>query len=60
MEECPAEIVVEKLKYGRWSWAVCQPDAHWGEWSCGFADSQIEAYTKGLQALSRVHAQQGY
>ena len=65
--DVPAEIVIERPSYnGRshngwdWSWAVCQPDACWGEWAGGYASTKEKAQEQAVAALRWVHQQQGF
>lgn len=63
MTECPAEIVMERPNLQndcRWCWAVCQPDAAWGEYKSGSHWDYSAAYADALFALRVVHRLQGY
>ena len=61
MRECPAEFVVERLPMGKgYSWAVCQPDAAWGEYYSGKADTERDATIIAQHWLAVVHRKQGY
>lgn len=61
MSHVPAEITIERpSEQSRWMWvwAVCQPDACWGEWESGTSPSLEAARVGALIALARVHRSQ--
>lgn len=63
MSECPAEIVMERPSIHndiRWCWAVCQPDAAWGEHKSGSHWDKAAALADAITALKIVHRKQGY
>jgi hypothetical protein len=50
------EIVWEKpdLYNDKWRWAICQPDAHWGEYKSGGHWNKEQAMHDAAAALSEV------
>lgn len=58
--ECPAEVIIEPRKFGGYTWAICQPDAHWGEYCSGVADTLEMAKSDACWRLKKIHREQGY
>jgi hypothetical protein len=59
--EVPAEIIIEKphrTNRYQWVWAICQPDACWGEYCSGTADTYEEAARIATNYLKKVHDKQ--
>ena len=60
--QVPAEIVIERphpMNNFKWVWAVCQPDACWGEWEGGTCYSEEDAKRYAAAALHRTWVKQG-
>ena len=58
----PAEICIEKPSdhnNWRWTWAVCQPDACWGEWAAGTSADYQSALRTAQTVLYGVWVEQG-
>jgi hypothetical protein len=60
MSYVPAEVVMEKpdMYNESWRWAICQPDAHWGEYTHGKAASREQAEKDAFSALHLIHWKQ--
>jgi hypothetical protein len=61
--DCPAEVVMERqsrLNNFRWTWAVCQPDCHWGVWKEGTSEDKRKAERDAYDSLSFILRKQGY
>lgn len=60
MSYVPAEIVMEPpdVSCEYWRWAVCQPDASWGEWVSGSHHNRNRAEADAIAALKRIHHKQ--
>jgi hypothetical protein len=56
MSYAPPEIVWEKpdLHNDKWRWAICQPDAHWGEWKSGSHWNKEQAMKDATAALAEI------
>lgn len=59
-DEAPAEMVIEPRRFGGYTWAICQPDACWGEWCSGICDIKEQAFVEAKIALNKIHRKQGY
>lgn len=57
---CPAEICIEKDRFGNYVWVVCQPDCSWGGWYSGVGYSYDDACNCAQHYLRCVHKIQGY
>ena len=55
MNNCPAEIVIEKKRFGGYIWSVCQPDCHWAEYFGGTATTYKEAELEATLKLQLVN-----
>jgi hypothetical protein len=57
--EVPAELLVCKERFGKYSWAVYQPDTA-GDYYSGVESCREEACKKAAHYLAVVHRKQGY
>lgn len=56
----PAEMIIEPptLTCCSWTWAICQPDAHWAEYTNGKSCSKEQALKDASNALATIHYKQ--